>query len=52
MACLRMDWDVLGRDSTRIMIHLADWPCHGTAYHDGVSDNYPDGDPRGLDSRT
>ncbi|EFA77644.1 protein serine/threonine kinase [Heterostelium album PN500] len=35
------------KDSTRIVIHLADAPCHGEEYHD-KPDNYPDGDPNGI----
>ncbi|EFA77643.1 hypothetical protein PPL_12250 [Heterostelium album PN500] len=34
-------------NSTRIVIHLADAPCHGYDYHD-KPDNYPDGDPNGI----
>jgi hypothetical protein len=35
--------------STRLVIHIADAPCHGTAYHGGkFRDDYPDGDPLGL----
>ena len=32
----------------RILFHVADAPCHGRQYHDGVRDNFPNGDPRGL----
>ena len=32
---------------TRIVFHVADAPCHGSKFHDGVSDSYPNGDPRG-----
>ena len=28
-------------------MHVADWPCHGTQYHDS-SDTYPNGDPGGI----
>ena len=29
-------------------MHIADAPCHGRQYHDGVNDDYPSGDPDGL----
>ena len=30
----------------KVLIHLADAPCHGTQYHEeGISDRYPHGDP-------
>ena len=32
---------------TRIVFHVADAPCHGSKFHDGVGDSYPNGDPRG-----
>ena len=32
-----------------MLIHIADAPCHGTDYHDlPTCDNYPEGDPAGL----
>ncbi|XP_046841768.1 alpha-protein kinase vwkA-like [Xenia sp. Carnegie-2017] len=34
---------------TRIMLHIADAPCHGNRFHTmSVQDNYPEGDPHGL----
>ena len=36
---------------TRILFHVADAPCHGRQYHDGVLDDYPNGDPRGLKAK-
>ncbi len=33
--------------STRLLVHFADAPCHGTTYHT-LDDDYPDGDPNGL----
>ena len=38
------------RKKTRILIHIADSPCHGTRFHDDSDnyDEYPNGDPRGL----
>lgn len=36
-----------------LLYHIADAPAHGTLYHDeDVSDNYPEGDPLGLDPAT
>jgi len=29
------------------MVHVADYPCHGSQYH-SMSDNYPGGDPAGI----
>jgi hypothetical protein len=34
--------------SSRLLILIADAPCHGTKYHD-CDDSYPSGDPTGLD---
>jgi len=35
--------------STRLLIHFADYPCHGTKYHSTeMGDSYPAGDPAGL----
>jgi hypothetical protein len=31
----------------RILIHIADAPCHGVQFHDGVGDFYPAGDKYG-----
>ena len=42
--------DVAWSAPTRIVFHVADSPCHGRKFHDGVSDNYPNGDPRGLEA--
>ena len=34
----------------QVLIHIADAPCHGAEYHDlVVSDDYPKGDPTGLE---
>lgn len=40
------------RSSTRLLIHFADSPCHGSRYHDGVHingshDTYASGNPDG-----
>ena len=32
----------------QILIHIADAPCHGTMYHTGSGDHYPNGDPAGI----
>eukprot|EP00117_Sycon_ciliatum_P020161 scpid34954/ scgid18041/ Alpha-protein kinase vwkA; von Willebrand factor A alpha-kinase len=32
-------------DVTKLLIHIADAPCHGKQYHNGVSDSNPEGDP-------
>ena len=32
----------------QILIHIADAPCHGTMYHSGGGDHYPNGDPAGI----
>jgi hypothetical protein len=33
--------------SNRLLIHIADAPCHGIQFHDGVGDHYPAGDKHG-----
>jgi hypothetical protein len=33
--------------SNRLLIHIADAPCHGIQFHDGVGDHYPAGDKYG-----
>eukprot|EP00117_Sycon_ciliatum_P043103 scpid99357/ scgid31253/ Alpha-protein kinase vwkA; von Willebrand factor A alpha-kinase len=33
--------------ATKLLIHIADAPCHGRQYHNGVSDSNPKGDPNG-----
>lgn len=40
-----MSW----RSPTRLCILIADAPCHGRKFHDSYEDNYPLGDPNGLD---
>ena len=45
---LRLDWGV-GGSMTRVLVHVADAPCHGTRYH-ACADSYPGGDPHGLRS--
>jgi len=40
---LALDW----YGSTRVVIHIADAPCHGEEYHD-CRDDYPNGDPSGT----
>lgn len=38
-----LDWSSV----TRTLIHVCDAPCHGKIFH-SYSDNYPNGDPSGL----
>ena len=33
-------------------MHIADWPCHGTMYHNDTGDLYPRGDPAGISHET
>jgi hypothetical protein len=45
-----LSWD---RADLCLLYHIADAPAHGTLYHnEDVSDNYPEGDPFGLDPAT
>ncbi|PRP80235.1 hypothetical protein PROFUN_12174 [Planoprotostelium fungivorum] len=44
---LHLDW----QSSTRLIIHIADAPCHGRQYHN-FKDDYPEGDPTGLSLET
>jgi serine/threonine-protein phosphatase PP1 catalytic subunit len=50
---LRLDWGA-GGAATRVLIHIGDAPCHGAHYQDRQTfrhkDNYPNGDPFGLQS--
>ncbi|KAN0033496.1 hypothetical protein ACTA71_007183 [Dictyostelium dimigraforme] len=34
-------------DTTKLIVHVGDAPCHGKKYHT-LNDKYPDGDPSGL----
>eukprot|EP01052_Picozoa_sp_SAG31_P019513 SAG31_NODE_1426_length_8393_cov_3.363275_2_plen_812_part_00 len=45
---LGLDWRA---DATKLLIHIADAPCHGTKYHGEcqMGDSYPEGDPNGLE---
>jgi len=43
---LEADW----RGDTRIVLMVADAPCHGREFH-SCDDSYPDGDPSGTDPR-
>jgi len=39
-----MEW----KDGTNIVLHIADAPCHGKQYYSSsLSDDHPDGDPKG-----
>lgn len=33
---------------TKVLIHIADCPCHGRKYHDGIGDDHPKGDPNHI----
>merc|ERR1719310_471103 len=46
-AC-QLDWTA-GDAATRVLIHIADHPAHGRQWNDSPRDNFPDGDPYGLD---
>jgi hypothetical protein len=47
----RVDWEAQGPNTTRLLVHLGDTPCHGTKCHAvNLNDNHPDGDPLVLDS--
>lgn len=35
------------KSSTKLIVHFADAPCHGTKYH-SLKDDYPNGDPNNL----
>jgi len=39
---LKLSW----KSSTKLVIHIADAPCHGKQYHDSM-DNHSNGDPEG-----
>eukprot|EP00928_Gymnodinium_smaydae_P061053 TRINITY_DN450_c1_g1_i1.p1 TRINITY_DN450_c1_g1~~TRINITY_DN450_c1_g1_i1.p1 ORF type:complete len:1127 (-),score=178.94 TRINITY_DN450_c1_g1_i1:182-3562(-) len=51
-AASNLQWDV-GGAATRVLIHMGDAPCHGHHYQERScfthKDNYPDGDPEGLE---
>ena len=34
-----------------MLVHICDAPAHGTAYHDGVNDDYPSGDLLGRQAK-
>jgi len=43
-----LDWTA-GDAATRVLIHIADHPAHGSHWNDSPRDRYPNGDPEGLD---
>ena len=43
-AITQMDW----QNSTRVLLHIGDYPPHGRRYTFLMRDNYPNGDPYGL----
>lgn len=44
-AVTELDWCA----TTRILYHIGDEPCHGKKFHKYTSEEYPNGDPTGLD---
>eukprot|EP00080_Pristionchus_pacificus_P016921 PDM76941.1 efk-1 [Pristionchus pacificus] len=42
---LDLDWS--DKFGTKVMFHICDYPCHGTEFHSGITDHYPNGDPKG-----
>ncbi len=40
----KLEW----KNPTRILIHIADAPCHGRRFYEKANDSYTDGDPTGL----
>jgi len=44
-AALAFNWEA----ATKLIFLISDAPCHGKTYHSCSVDNYPDGDPNGLD---
>ena len=44
----RLDW----QSAVRVLYHIGDAPCHGKRFHEGLRDDYPDGDPNGLKPET
>merc|ERR1711970_1327783 len=50
-AASSLEWGT-GGAATRVLIHIGDAPCHGHHYQDRdvfqCRDNYPEGDPTGL----
>ncbi|KAF0449668.1 kinase-like protein [Gigaspora margarita] len=43
-AITEMTWS----NATRVLIHIGDAPPHGRRFNTDLSDNYPNGDPKGL----
>lgn len=43
-AVSELDWN----STTRILYHIGDEPCHGSSFHDYRAEEYPNGDPTGL----
>ena len=47
LAVRELNWS---NSDVRTIVHIADAPCHGMAFHDvHISDRFPAGDPGGLD---
>lgn len=39
---LNLDWEIAGKGSSRILVHIADAPGHGKEYNGGCNDKYAD----------
>lgn len=46
-AAVQFQWT----SAQRVLYHIGDYPCHGLHYHDNLPDDYPCGDPHGLEPR-
>ena len=54
MQCAQQALALSWRSSTKVLIHIGDYPCHGRQYHDYTSsacDAHMDGDPFGAVKR-
>jgi hypothetical protein len=41
--------NLIWKNYSRAVIHICDAPCHGKRFHKGLDDDFPDGDPKGLE---
>lgn len=46
VALNNLEWG--SEQTTNILVHIADASCHGTIYHGGRNDTYPNGDPANI----
>jgi hypothetical protein len=44
--------DIKWINASRALIHICDAPCHGKRFHYNLIDDFPEGDPKGLDIST